>query len=291
MTGEPLPAGVDWLARWAELQRDLQTASQASRPTARADSPDDPWAARAQRFDAFTRARPEPLPEGLASRLGEGDLVVDVGAGTGRHTLLFAARCRHVYAVEPSAAMRARLALRLEEAGARNVTVLEATWPEAAPPEVDVAFSSHVVYGVHDLEAFVRAMDGRARRLCALLVGLRAPAAVLEPLRARLHARPEVRWPGALDVLGVLHQLGLPAGLEVLPERSRVLDTGQADSELDELCARLALPLGEASRRRLRDALAGTPERDGRLVLGHTTANALLAWPSALARANDRSLT
>jgi ubiquinone/menaquinone biosynthesis C-methylase UbiE len=83
----------------------------------------------AERFSAFAddydRARPHPPREltevvGAWAGLPEGErvpVVVDVGAGTGISTVLWAGRAERVVALEPSAEMRAVAARRCADAG------------------------------------------------------------------------------------------------------------------------------------------------------------------------------
>lgn len=57
-----------------------------------------------------------------ALRLGPADVVVELGAGTGALALPVARRCRHLHAVEPSPAMRARLEEKVRAAGLANLS-------------------------------------------------------------------------------------------------------------------------------------------------------------------------
>ena len=77
--------------------------------------------------DAYDRARPDYPDEGVdwlwgSLGLAAGDRVVDVGAGTGRLTGPLAARGAYVVAVEPVAAMRARLVAAVTAARAVEAT-------------------------------------------------------------------------------------------------------------------------------------------------------------------------
>ena len=69
--------------------------------------------------------------------LGDGDVVLDVGTGSGYHAALLSRLCRHVYGVEIEPELAAQAARSLELAGIDNVTVVvgdgNAGLPEHAP--------------------------------------------------------------------------------------------------------------------------------------------------------------
>lgn len=277
MNGPIRAGGVDWLSTWDHMRRSFAAAHGQ-----RGAEEGDRWEHRAARFERVSRASAarEGMPVALAHQLRETDVVVDIGAGTGRHALLFARRCRRVIAVEPSAAMRARLTRRVEEEGLGNVEILDATWPTGGGPQGDVVFSSHVLYGVDDVRAFLAAMTIAARRLCVLHLGLRAPAGALDPLWAHLHGTEAQLRPAAIEALAVLHQLGAAASLVVLAGSERVFEFSAADEDLTELCHRLDLEPTEANKVRVRSGLAALAPADerGMHVLGVTGPNALVWW-------------
>jgi len=69
----------------------------------------------------------EPIhPQVLEQLEIEGTSVCDLGAGTGRLTLLMAARARHVVAVDAVPALLDRLQRRARSAGLSNITVVRA---------------------------------------------------------------------------------------------------------------------------------------------------------------------
>jgi SAM-dependent methyltransferase len=275
--------GVDWIARWRAMQADIAATRRDQAP-----EPADRWARRAKRFDRTSRALPGSavLPEAIAEHLRESDVVVDVGAGTGRHVALFARRCRRVIAVEPSPSMRLRLEMRVREEALSNVEIVDAAWPVAGAPEGDVVFSSHVLYGVEDAAPFLLAMTAAARRACALYLGLRAPASALDPLRHYLHGTRVPGRPAALEALEVLHQLGVPACLAVIAGSERCFDVGSSDDDLEDLCHRLRLDPTHANRERVIEALDAITPPDvlGRRVLGVTGPDAVISWTTALQR-------
>jgi SAM-dependent methyltransferase len=87
--------------------------------------------------DLYHRSRPS-YPEALVDGVlefagaGESDRAVEVGAGTGKATVLFAARGLDVVGIEPSAEM-AQLARR-NCAGYENVTIEEIEFERWRPP-------------------------------------------------------------------------------------------------------------------------------------------------------------
>jgi SAM-dependent methyltransferase len=266
--------GVDWIARWEEMRR----AVAAVRPP---QVEGDRWRHRAARFEKISDELGERLglPAVLAERLRADDVVVDIGAGTGRHALLFAGRCAKVIAVEPSAAMRARLARKLAEAGIGNVEIVDATWP-ADGIEGDVVFSSHVLYGVDDAAGFLAAMTTASRRVCALYLGLAAPNGALDRLWAHLHGIAVPQRPAALEAFAMLHQMGHEASCTVVEGSTKEFAFGGAEGDVIELCHRLDVEPDEARKARVRAGLGEIAPADARgiHVLGRTGPNALILW-------------
>lgn len=265
--------GIDWIERW----RQMVAAARADGAEARDD---DPWRHRARRFDRVGRQHADAAVEQLWAGVLPTDEVADIGAGTGRHAVPMARRCARVVAVEPSPAMRERLRARIEEERA-EVTVVAEHWPCAVAP-VDVVYSCHVLYGVADAAPFAEAMTRSARRVCRLLLGLRAPSERLAPLFRAVHGVERGRRPAAVEALALLHQLGYAASLRVLEGSERPMTFTATDDDLDELCHRLHLTPSDAARARVREALEALFPRsspDQPWVLGTTGAHALLEWP------------
>lgn len=266
----------DWIGTWRAM-------AEASNAALVQPAGEDRWAGRAGYFDRFSRREgaANPLIEALAPLLCPSDVVLDVGAGTGRHVIPLARRCRRVIAVEPSAAMRGHLERRIREEALTNVEILAEAWPPpAARAAADVALSSHVIYGIADVEPFLRAMDAASRRLSVLSLGVRAPADAFAWLWTGVHGAPRPRRPGALEALALLHQIGLHASFAILPGSEQPMRFTTSDEDLAELCHRVSIAPTPDNLRRIGALLAahGPADAGGARVIGTAGPNALVSW-------------
>jgi len=263
---------IDYVARWRHIvaaRREQHDAAYA----AQGRTIGDYWARRAEGFRRFVRESADahdPLLELVRRELRPDDLILDVGAGTGRHALPLARQVRTVFAVDPSPAMLHFLREDAEAEGLRNVEVIEGSWPEVADrvPSADIAISAHVLYPIEDVVGFLQALDAQARRLCALQLMVWQPWFDQVGLWEGMHGQPRLPQPTYIDALNLLHQLGCYASVEI-----GWIETQRQFDSLDEAVERFAetVAVGEAPelRRRLRDALAERLEAapGGRLTL------------------------
>jgi len=171
---------------WTDLWRRLATRDQMSGSTGEARMVER-WRDLANRLDAGTGQRPDPVFDFVLSRLEPGMTVLDVGAGVGRWTIPLAELGFAVTVVEPSEGMRQVLEERLVARDLGNVTIVGESWPEAAVGVHDVAVAAYSMYTSPDLAAFARAMDQRARRLCCMAMRLPAQDGVIGDLSERIH--------------------------------------------------------------------------------------------------------
>jgi SAM-dependent methyltransferase len=138
----------------------------------------DVWTEKARQFhDCVLKKwkKPDSSRGFMVSHLDRfpGSSVLDIGAGSGAWSCLMAKHCRHVTAVEPSAAMIQILKENMVKMHVENVTIVQGAWPDVDVEPHDVSLCSHALYGYPDFERFIQAMKDRTRRMCALL--LRAP--------------------------------------------------------------------------------------------------------------------
>ena len=281
MNGSPRGAGgVDWLQTWREMY-DAERVQAERIPLPDAARAADCWAGQAQRFAAAARRarQPDAFMRFLLPRLRPSDVVLDIGAGSGRYVPLLARAAARVVALEPSAAMRAQLEARLGDEALEHVAVIGEPWPMAAPPACDVAIAAHVVYSVREIGPFLQAMDAAAARACYIYAALQHPAAFIGPFWERFHGEPRRPLPGALECLNALHQLGIPANMALLPLDSRVsfLDAQEA---LDDIRWRLRLAPDAARDAAILAAARELLDRDadGRLVPRGQPRHAAVLW-------------
>ncbi|MEX1254486.1 MAG: class I SAM-dependent methyltransferase [Dehalococcoidia bacterium] len=266
------PEPIDHVDRWRRIvvarreQHDAACAAQGR-------TTDDYWARRAESYRRFAKdasAAGDPFLEYVLRRLRPEDTVLDVGAGTGRHTVALAPYARRVTAVDPSAAMLRFLREDAAEQGLTNVDVIEGAWPDIAAnaPEADVVISAHVLYPIEDVAPFLRALDAHARRLCCLHLMVRQPWFDSIGLWAAVHEQPRLPQPTYIDAVNLLHQLGCYANVEVAwVETPR--GYASLDVAVEGFAETVAAGDDAARRQRLREALTERlePQPDGRLAL------------------------
>jgi ubiquinone/menaquinone biosynthesis C-methylase UbiE len=109
----------------------------------------------------------ERLPPGVLDWLPTGSRVVEIGAGTGRLTVLLAARGNQVIAVEPAASMRRLLSRRLASTGNPQVEVRDGYFDDLPVPDawadLVVACSAFTTDRSHGGDPGLREME----RVCA----------------------------------------------------------------------------------------------------------------------------
>jgi SAM-dependent methyltransferase len=280
--------GHDWLAVWRHMYDEER--EQAERATLPGFEPrPDCWAGQAGRFAAAGRQAPQPdgFMRFLLPRLRPADRVLDIGAGAGRYEPSLAAAAREVVALEPSPAMREQLQRRLDEERLANVRLLPTGWPSAEPAECEVALAAHVLYGVREIEPFLRRMDAVATRGCYLLLAFRHPSSFISPFWERLYGQPRLPLPGALECLNALYQLGIAAQLTAVPVDQRFA-YGSEEEALADLRWGLRAPHTPEYDQAIRAAIAELLVREpgGRLSPpGAAQQHAVIWWEKTMQHA------
>lgn len=204
MTADPLRRWADLLAAWEIPAAVLARAT------------DSPWVLPRGVFERRADAQiAEPIGSthlAAISALGTPGTVLDVGAAAGASSLPLVGRApvTGFVAVDADAELLDGYTTRAAALGAR-ASVVHGRWPDVRSlvDTVDVVIAGNVVYNVPDLEPFVRALTGHARRLVILETTRRHPLIELNPFWRRFHgiARPD--GPTVDDLLAVLRRMGL----------------------------------------------------------------------------------
>jgi len=187
---------IDWPARWRQLIEDRATLA-----SGHADS--HYWDRRARSFARSTHARADEFLEVLQPYLRPNKTLIDVGAGTGRHTTPLAEKLEWVTAVEPSEGMRSHIPQR------DNITIVASTWEDAEVAPADFVICSHVMYGVAEPVPFVEKMEGSAReRVFVMMRETELPHPAAE-LLCRLVGEAGPRLPRFSELFMLLVQMGI----------------------------------------------------------------------------------
>lgn len=166
---------TDWSALWKELV-EIKRESQKESIETPGDS--DHWHQRAYEYDKRVKEKwqkPDLTRNLILTLLEPNSSIVDIGAGTGAWSLLFAKQAKRVTAVEPSKAMRNVLEENITKGNIDNIEVIPNGWMESSLASHDYVFCSHAMYGIEDFQAFVQKMVVHATKKCFLLI--RAPSA------------------------------------------------------------------------------------------------------------------
>ncbi|MBA3012772.1 MAG: class I SAM-dependent methyltransferase [Proteobacteria bacterium] len=182
---------TDWFRLWEQLS-DIQSRAFERQ---REHREEDFWKHKARQFDKMVEdrwAKPDSSRDFLVEKFKEnpGSTLLDIGAGTGKWSLLVAPHASKVTALEPSSAMQQVLREKILGEQIANIEILTGTWPEHPITPHDYVLASHSMYGVKDFRGFVDKMTATATRACILL--LRAPLAdaVMAKASLRVFGQP-----------------------------------------------------------------------------------------------------
>jgi SAM-dependent methyltransferase len=186
-------AATDWAASWRALVEARQ-AFAGPRPGY--------WEHRAAGYAKQMARRRDGILDFLEPWLAPGKTLIDVGAGTGRHTAPLAERLEWVTAVEPSEGMRSHIP------PLDNVTVIASTWEEAEVAPADLVLCSHALYGVADVVPFLEKISASARERAFVVIRARQLGDAADRV-ARALGVDRPRQPELLDLLPLLRRLGI----------------------------------------------------------------------------------
>lgn len=238
---------------WNERVKRHHAQSEAVMETARW-SDDDFWRPYARFFRLDPRRQDDPVLDLLLPMLKSSDTVLDVGGGAGRLALPMALRCKHVNVVEPSESMIAQLHESALDAGIDNISVTQAVWESAEADSANVALCAHVVYGVTDIEPFIRKLEAHAKSLVVLLSFIESPMNRISRFWQPVHGEERIDMPALPELVNVLWEMGIYPDVQML---APVMPDRFEDREvaLAQLRNRLYVREGSAEDTRLKDAM------------------------------------
>jgi SAM-dependent methyltransferase len=204
---------------WNERVRAHNEQTLRVRPADATD--EDRWSTLAGNFRADPKRTDDALVNALLAYVTRDSTVIDVGGGGGRYALPLALHCRHVTNVEPSPSMVSVFESSAAEAEITNVSVVQEQWEDAEVEPADLVLCANVLYGVGDIEPFVRKLTDGARGRVAAVVQMVAPMSVMSPLWEPVHGEARIDLPGLPELLPVLWEMGFYPDVQMVPGSPR----------------------------------------------------------------------
>lgn len=188
---------IDWAARWRSIVEE--------RAASTGDGHGDPgyWDRRAGSFSRSTQGRAYEFLAVIEPYLSPRRTLIDVGAGSGRHSVPLASRLEWVTAIEPSEGMRSHIAVT------DNMTVVASTWEDAEVAPADLVICCHVMYGVVDVVPFITKLNASARERVFVMLRESDMPHPAGRIRARMAAGGASRLPRFSELFVLLVQMGL----------------------------------------------------------------------------------
>ena len=240
----------------------------------------DFWRTRAAAFRADPRREPDAALRRVLDMAGPDTTVLDVGAGGGRLALPLALKCRHVTAVEPSPSMVEQLREGAREAEITNLSVVQADWEEAEVEPADLVICSHVVYGVVEIECFLRKLDAHALREVAVFAFMESPPSRFASFWRAVYREERLNMPALPEMMRVLWQMGIYPNVEMLPNDARSAFESREDA-VRQVAGFLWVRPGSEEEERLCAAADELLEEDGdgfRVKGAKYRPNGLVTW-------------
>lgn len=281
-----------WHALWEQLSeiqsqafsKKRQNPAKGQPENQSKDQPDDFWKHKARQYDKMVEDRwskPDSSRDFLISKLREnpGSTLLDIGAGTGKWSLLAAPHAAKVTALDPSPSMQQVLREKIKNEKITNIDIITGTWPKDTIAPHDYVLASHSMYEVKEFERFVNKMTAIATKACIMV--LRAPFAdsIMAKAATRVFGQPydSPNFQVAYNIL-----LAMDIYPDVIMEADGSWPGWDHDSfqaALDELKNRLALGVSTEHDAFLTDLLKkNLTQKEDRVVWPAGNRSALVYW-------------
>ena len=234
------------------------------------------WKRRAQ--VAHERGSETPTSDIIRSLLPAQGSLLDVGAGTGRASLVHGVDGHQLTAVEKNPELADGFRQQATELGVA-AQLVEGVWPEVA--EVvdvhDVAMCAHVVYDVQDIKPFVAELSRHARTGVVVELTPDHPWSGFAPYYRALHGLERPDGPTYREFVAVVEEVdGARPEVEVWIRPGQVWFESWEEI-LDHYGKRLVLPRHRWEE--LRELLDPEVEKDsGRLYVGSRERTIVTVW-------------
>jgi SAM-dependent methyltransferase len=277
----PPVAGIE---RWRNIVERRRVQMDAAYASAGIDNADY-WGRRAKAYRAALHERMDADPFLIRVRreVDPQTTVIDVGAGTGRHTIALAPHVARITAVEPSEAMLGFLQQDAARQQLRNVQTIASGWLEAAAEPADIVICSHVLYPIADIEPFVRKLAAHAKRRVYVYTRVDAMPTDMG-LWSEFYGVPLQLQPSHLDLLNALAEMEIIPDVEIVEHRF-TWTFASLDEAIEQVRNSLCLRADDEAatsklRSLLRDRMITWP--NGRLgpQIG-STRSAIISWAPA----------
>ncbi len=189
------------------------------------------WEKAAPEYDKSHTIYPNVLTE-LTALIRPDDTLLDVGAGTGRFTILLAQHARQVTALDHSVTMLHFLREKQQGLSINNVNIIEAAWEEAFVEPHNIVIAAWSLYRQVDLlTSLQKLIDTTRRTLIIIESDDDAPQYPHHHLVADIWGTPPKETLSKyLLFQGALWQLGVQADVRIIYETSHL--SASSPSEL-----------------------------------------------------------
>jgi len=249
------------------------------------------WDMLSQDFDSALGGdvRRAELVAGMLADKGALDsdtVALDVGCGTGTFVMELAKTCRHVYALDYSAGMLAKLREKLERQGIENVTTLQCDWNKLDPADLQETITlsiSCLNTGMRDRDSLVK-MHGVTKGTCCYITSAGAARAKNRNELQELVFGRTLRNAGGGDViypLLILYAMGCYPELSYVPcSWRRTLREEDALSRMVRDFERY-MPVGAETRAKLAAYVHGKLDDQGMYTESMQSRLGVVIWKTA----------